>query len=136
MNFENINSNQSDMYLLRKHKLSLLEECFKYFKKKEIEAYDPKTMSGFSDEFSYFPNSYFIFTRPVVIKKTFSKVTEKKKEEIITPDESSYTGEGTGHNTKAKIEDEYERMIKLRNDDDCNFKKMFEKSKKPILSKI
>jgi hypothetical protein len=128
MSFEQIHSNQNDEYLLQKRKPTLLEQCFPFCKKKEIKALDPQTMSGFSNDFSYFPDEFSIFSKPVVVKH-FSLIKFEKNERIITPDESTYTGEGTGHNTKAKFEDEYERYINERNNDDSHFQKMFEKPK-------
>jgi hypothetical protein len=72
-----------------------------------IQDWDPYTMSGYSDGFSY-------LTNPDVIKKSFSFLTEN--DSIITPDEKNYSGDSKGNKDqpKTQLENDYDSFMSQR----------------------
>lgn len=78
-----------------------------------IQDWDPSTMTGYSDGFSYLEN-------PTVMKKSFAFLTDN--DSITTPDEGSYTGDGKGSGSskdkpKTQLDSDFERMMSGRNND-------------------
>lgn len=71
-----------------------------------IQDWDPLTMSGYSDGFSYLQNDN-------VMKKSFAFVGESDK--IVTPDEKNYTDNGKGENRpKTELDSQYENFVNQR----------------------
>ena len=74
-----------------------------------IQDWDPHTMSGYSDGFSYLTNAD-------VMKKTFSFVNENNT--IQTPDESNYSNDGGSGSkkdqVKTKLDGDYENFVNQR----------------------
>ena len=72
-----------------------------------IQDWDPHTMSGYSDGFSYLSN-------PDVIKKSFSFLTEN--DSIITPDEKNYSGDNKGDKDqpKTQLDNDFDNLMSQR----------------------
>ena len=72
-----------------------------------IQDWDPHTMSGYSDGFSYLQNAD-------VMKKSFSFINDNNI--IVTPDEGSYSGgENNKDKPKTKLDSDYEHFVNNRN---------------------
>lgn len=72
-----------------------------------IQDWDPHTMAGYSDGFSYLQNAD-------VMKKSFSFINDNNI--IVTPDEGSYSGnENTKDKPKTKLDSDYENFVNNRN---------------------
>jgi len=75
----------------------------------EIQDWDPCTMSGYSDGFSYLDN-------PETMKKAYSFVNDN--DSIITPDESSYESGKSGSSSsgpqKTELDMQYEQFMSNR----------------------
>jgi hypothetical protein len=73
-----------------------------------IQDWDPHTMTGYSDGFSY-------LTNPDVMKKTFSFINENNT--IQTPDEKNYSndsGNGKKEEVKTRLDGDYETFVNQR----------------------
>ena len=72
-----------------------------------IQDWDPHTMAGYSDGFSYLSDN------SDVMKKSFSFVNENNN--IITPDEKNYSGDGDKKNQpKTELDSQYENFMNQR----------------------
>jgi hypothetical protein len=96
-------------------KLLVGNDIFKWFnashtktvEKLGIQDWDPHTMTGYSDGFSYIEN-------PEVIKKSFAFLNDTNNN-IITPDENSYSGNNNEKNQpKTKLDNDYEQFVNQR----------------------
>ena len=77
----------------------------------EIQDWDPCTMSGYSDGFSYLEN-------PDVMKKAYSFIDGE--ETIITPDESNYesgSSNSSASQHKSELDVQYEKFMSSRTGD-------------------
>ena len=76
----------------------------------EIQDWDPCTMSGYSDGFSYLEN-------PETIKKAYSFISDEEK--IITPDESNYESGSSSSSgpKKSDMDVQYEQFMSNRTND-------------------
>jgi hypothetical protein len=74
-----------------------------------IQDWDPHTMAGYSDGFSYISSND-------VIKKSFAFLNDNSS--ITTPDEKNYTGDGKGSNDtnqpKTKLDKDFESYMDQR----------------------
>jgi hypothetical protein len=72
-----------------------------------IQDWDPYTMSGYSDGFSY-------LTNPDVMKKSFSFINDN--DSITTPDEKNYSNDNEKGNNqpKTKLDNDYETFMNQR----------------------
>lgn len=72
-----------------------------------IQDWDPYTMTGFSDGFSY-------LTNPDVIKKSFAFISDNNS--IITPDEKNYSNDSSNskNQPKTKLDNEFENYMNQR----------------------
>jgi hypothetical protein len=72
-----------------------------------IQDWDPHTMAGYSDGFSYLENND-------VLKKSFSFLNDN--ETIITPDEKNYSNEGSKskNQPKSELENDYDNFVTQR----------------------
>jgi len=97
-------------------KPNLLEgtQIFKWFNdthQKEVQnqnimEWDPLSMSGYSDNFSYIDNNE-------MMKKSFSEINEEIK--ISTPDDTQYSGEGKKKDSaKNEFDSNYEQFMNQR----------------------
>ena len=97
-------------------KPNLLEgtQIFKWFNdthQKEVQnqnimEWDPLSMSGYSDNFSYIDNNE-------MMKKSFSEINEDIK--ISTPDDTQYSGEGKKKDSaKNEFDSNYEQFMNQR----------------------
>ena len=80
--------------------------------KEGIQDWDPHTMTGYSDGFSYLTEN------SDVMKKSFSFITDK--EGIITPDEKNYSSDsnkGDKGQPKTKLDGDYETFMNQRKHD-------------------
>ena len=74
--------------------------------KQDIQDWDPHTMSGYSDGFSYLSNDE-------IMKKSFSLINDNNS--IITPDEKNYSNDGNDKNQpKTKLDNDYENFMNQR----------------------
>jgi len=75
-----------------------------------IQDWDPLTMTGYSDGFSY-------LTESDVMKKNFSFLSDS--ETIITPDEKNYSNESSSNKNepKTKLDNDYESFMSRRSND-------------------
>lgn len=75
-----------------------------------IQDWDPCTMSGYSDGFSYLENED-------VMKKSYSFINAEEK--INTPDESNYeaSGQSGGNQQKTQLDVDYESFMSSRSND-------------------
>jgi thiol-disulfide isomerase/thioredoxin len=75
-----------------------------------IQDWDPHTMAGYSDGFSYIENGD-------VIKKSFAFLNDGDHN-IITPDEKNYSGDSSGsgdkNQPKTKLDNEFENFMAQR----------------------
>lgn len=74
-----------------------------------IQDWDPHTMSGYSDGFSYLEESG-------VMKKSFSFLSDN--DAIVTPDEKNYSGDGNKKSKdqpKTELDNDYEKFMNQRN---------------------
>lgn len=77
--------------------------------KESIMDWDPCTMSGYSDGFSYLDNDD-------VMKKSYSFVSDN--EQIHTPDESSYDSKSNKNDQyKSELDNDYEKFMSKRSND-------------------
>jgi len=76
-----------------------------------IQDWDPHTMTGYSDGFSYLENSD-------VMKKSFAFLTDNENN-IVTPDEKNYSDNGKGkkNEPKTELDSQYENFVSLRKND-------------------
>ena len=72
-----------------------------------IQDWDPMTMSGYSDGFSYLENSE-------AIKKSFSFLNDNHS--IITPDEKNYSNDskGSSNQPKTQLDNDFEKYMTQR----------------------
>jgi len=87
----------------QKHKQNISNES--------VMDWDPTTMTGYSDGFSYLESDD-------VIKKSYSFLDSDNK--INTPDESSYDSGNSGSNNgpeKTQLDNDYERFMSSRSND-------------------
>ena len=71
-----------------------------------IQDWDPHTMAGYSDGFSYLQEAD-------VMKKSFSFINDS--DSIITPDEGSYSGNDSQKDKpKTKLDNDYEHFVNSR----------------------
>lgn len=80
----------------------------KIVEKQGIQDWDPHTMSGYSDGFSY-------ISEADVMKKSFSFINDNNS--IITPDENNYNGDNNGNSKekpKTKLDSDYESFVNNR----------------------
>ena len=92
---------------------SKIFEWYKQLRKKteksaSIQDWDPSTMTGYSDGFSYLEN-------PDVMKKSFSFLNDEDK--IITPDEKNYGQESNKDQPKTQLDNDYEKFMSSRSND-------------------
>lgn len=73
-----------------------------------IQDWDPSTMTGYSDGFSYLEN-------PDVMKKSFSFLSDEDK--IITPDEKNYGEDSNKNQPKTGLDNDYEKFMSSRSND-------------------
>lgn len=81
----------------------------KVVESQNIQDWDPHTMTGYSDGFSYLSSS------EDVMKKSFSFVSDNNS--IITPDEKNYSNEsdkGKKNQPKTQLENDYESFMNQR----------------------
>lgn len=73
----------------------------------EIQEWDPLTMAGYSDGFSYLEN-------PETMKKAYSFIDDNDK--IITPDEKNYESNksSNGSQHKTQLDQDYEQFMSSR----------------------
>ena len=99
-----------------KPNLMVGSSIFKWFNQthaKEVETqsiqdWDPHTMTGYSDGFSY-------LTNPDVMKKSFSFISDN--ESIITPDEKNYSNDGDKgkkNQPKTQLDNDFESFMNNR----------------------
>ena len=77
--------------------------------KQGIQDWDPHTMTGYSDGFSYLSD------KSDVMKKSFSFITDK--DGIITPDEKNYSndkGDNDKTQPKTKLDGDFETFMSQR----------------------
>jgi len=77
-----------------------------------IMDWDPHTMTGYSDGFSY------LSTDEDVMKKSFAFLNDS--DNIITPDEKSYSNDGSGgkkSQEKTQLDNDYESFMNQRTND-------------------
>ena len=75
--------------------------------KQGIQDWDPHTMTGYSDGFSYLSD------KSDVMKKSFSFITDK--DGIITPDEKNYSNESSDKTQpKTKLDGDFETFMNQR----------------------
>jgi hypothetical protein len=80
----------------------------KVVESQSIQDWDPHTMTGYSDGFSYLENSD-------VMKKSFSFLNDNNS--IITPDEKNYTNDGDNgkkNQPKTKLDNDFESYMNQR----------------------
>ena len=80
----------------------------KIVQKEGIQDWDPHTMTGYSDGFSYLTES------SDVMKKSFSFINDK--DDNITPDEKNYSNDNKGGKTqeKTKLDGDFESFMNQR----------------------
>lgn len=99
-----------------KQTLMVGSDIFKWYNQKHTKAvetqgiqdWDPATMSGYSDGFSYLSNND-------VMKKSYSFLDDK--EIIITPDEKNYSNDnekGNKNQPKTQLDNDYESFMNSR----------------------
>lgn len=71
----------------------------------KIQEWDPQSMSGYSDGFSYIENAD-------VMKKSFSFLNDTNN--IITPDEKNYGDKGNKNEEKTELDVNYEKIMNSR----------------------
>ena len=104
-----INENQKASMLVG----SKIFDWYKNLHKQNVESniiqdWDPGTMTGYSDGFSYLENSS-------AMKKSFSFISDSDK--IITPDEKNYGQESKNSGQKTKLDNDYEKFLSNRTND-------------------
>ena len=67
--------------------------------------WDPQTMSGFSDGFSYLTNES-------VMKRGFAAINDVNS--IVTPDEKNYSNDDNKNQPKTKLDNDYENFMNKR----------------------
>ena len=80
----------------------------KVVESQSIQDWDPHTMTGYSDGFSYLENSD-------VMKKSFSFLNDSNS--IITPDEKNYSNDGDNgkkNQPKTKLDNDFESFMNQR----------------------
>ena len=92
---------------------SKIFDWYKTIHKKSAEAnsiqdWDPSTMTGYSDGFSYLENSD-------VMKKSFSFLEDEDK--IMTPDEKNYGESSNNNEPKSQLDNDYEKFMSNRSND-------------------
>jgi hypothetical protein len=77
----------------------------KVVEQKGISDWDPLTMSGYSDGFSYLTNES-------VMKRGFAAINDVNS--IVTPDEKNYSNDDNKNQPKTKLDNDYENFMNKR----------------------